>query len=264
MRVAAVQISVTPGDIESNTTKMLTYLAAAARGGADVVVFPEMCDTGYDMPIILQSAQTWDTGTVLALCKAANDHNVNVIAGVSERTDKGVFNSAAIINRHGDILGRYRKTHLITAAPMLEHQFLKAGDKLGMSEIEGIHCGFMTCYDIRFPEIARTLSIAGAEILFIPSAFPMVRLPHWTVLLSARAIENQVFVVACNRVGTDAGITFCGTTMIIDPYGTVVASGSAIHEGPILGDINLNMIQTVRSQIKVHQDRRPALYALST
>jgi len=264
MRVAAIQIAVTPGDLESNTAKMLTHLVTAARGGADVVVFPEMCDTGYDMPVILKSAQSWNNGTVPALRKAANDLNVNVIAGVSELTEEGVFNSTAIISRHGDIAGRYRKTHLITAAPMLEHQFLKSGDKLGMAQIEEIHCGLMTCYDIRFPEIARSLSIAGAEILFIPSAFPMVRLPHWTILTAARAIENQVFVVACNRIGTDAGMTFCGTTTIIDPYGTVVASASAIHEGPIFGDINLNMIQTVRSQIKVHQDRRPALYALST
>jgi predicted amidohydrolase len=79
-------------------------------------------------------------------------------------------------------------------------------------------------------------------------------------LTAARAIKNQVFVVACNRIGTDAGITFCGTTMIIDPYGTVLASASAIHEGIVFADIDLKMIQIVRSQIKVHQDRRPTLY----
>jgi len=262
MKIAAVQFAVTPGAVESNTEKMLDYLASAHQRGADVVVFPEMSDTGYDMPLILQTAQSWDGGTIRVLREAAKDKNINVVAGVSERTADGVFNSTAIVDRCGDISGKYRKTHLITAEPMLEHHFLKAGDKLGIAEIEGIRCGFMTCYDIRFPEIARTLSIAGAEILFIPSAFPLVRLPHWTVLLAARAIENQVFIVACNRVGTDAGVTFCGTSMIIDPYGTLVASASTIHEGLIEGDVSLNMVQTVRAQIKVHQDRRPSLYAL--
>lgn len=260
MKIAAAQIITTPGAVQDNTKKMLDYIDRSASLGSDVVMFPEMSDTGYDMPLIMSSAQSWDEGTVPALQASAKRYGINVIAGVSERTNEGVFNSTVIINREGSISGRYRKTHLITAEPMLEHRFLKAGESLGIAEVEGVLCGFMTCYDIRFPEIARTLSLKGANILFVPSAFPLVRLTHWTVLLNARAVENQVFVVACNRIGIDAGVSFCGTTTIIDPYGAIIASSSAIHETLVAGEIDLEMIKTVRSQIKVHQDRRPALY----
>lgn len=260
MKIAAAQLNVSPGETDTNTGKMLQYLEKASASGADVIVFPEMSDTGYDMPTILKTAQPWDRGPVSALRAAAKRNAIAVIAGVSERTSDGVYNGTAVIDKDGELIGSYRKTHLITAEPMLEHHFLKAGDRLGRGDILGHKIGLMTCYDIRFPEVARTLSIEGAEILFIPSAFPLVRLPHWTSLLSARAIENQVFVVACNRVGHDAGVTFCGTSTILDPYGTVVASASDIHESLIIGELNFEMLSIVRSQIKVHQDRRPSLY----
>src|SRR5271154_6544234 len=102
MKIAAVQFAVTPGAVESNTEKMLDYLASAHQRGADVVVFPEMSDTGYDMPLILQTAQSWDGGTIRVLREAAKDKNINLVAGVSERTADGVFNSTAIVDRCGD------------------------------------------------------------------------------------------------------------------------------------------------------------------
>jgi omega-amidase len=260
MRTAAAQISVEPGNVRENTEKMLSFVEQAAKIGADVVVFPEMSDTGYDMPMIVNRAQTWETGTAPALQEAARRNGLNIVAGVSERTTDGIFNSIIIIDRKGVITERYRKTHLITAEPILEQKFLKAGSRLVTAEVDGVLCGFMTCYDIRFPEVARTLSVRGAQILFIPSAFPLVRLPHWISLVNARAIENQIFVVACNRIGHDAGISFCGTTTIVDPYGTVISSGSDIHESLVTANIDLSMIDTVRSQIKVYQDRQPNLY----
>lgn len=263
MLIGAVQMNATPGAIPENTAKMLSYVERAAGKQLDVVVFPEMADTGYDMKLIVQVATPWDDGAVPQLRQAARKHGINIVAGVSERAEGGVFNSLVVIDRQGQVAGRYRKTHLITAEPMVEHLFLKSGGELGRTTIENVPCGLMTCYDIRFPEVSRSLSIEGAKILFVPSAFPLVRLPHWTTLVTARAIENQVFVVACNRVGADAGVPFCGTSMVVDPYGVTVASGSDIHESLIVADINLEMISTVRSQIKVHQDRRPDLYRLA-
>ncbi len=261
MKISTAQISVVPGDVKGNTDIMLTYVGQAKGRGADVIVFPKMADTGYDLPLVVKTAQDWNKGTVPSLKKAAAEHRINIVAGVSERVSEGVYNTNVIINREGEVIGAYRKTHLCTNNPPLEHHFLQAGNKLEIFGLEDTQCGFMTCYDIRFPEIARTLTIKGAKILFITSAFSMSRIQHWEILLAARAIENQVFVVACNRIGTDAGMTFCGASTIIDPYGTIVSIGSAIHEGLITGEINLDMINALRSQYKVLEDRRPALYS---
>ncbi len=262
MKIAAAQISLKLGDLEANTKKLLQKLEQAYNVGADIVVFPEMSDTGYDNKIMIDLAQNWESGTIPELCKAAEKYKLNVVAGVSERVEDGVYNSMAIIDRNGKIIGKYRKTHLCTVEPFFEHKLFKAGDKLCQLELENINCGFINCYEIRFPEIVRTLSIQGVKILFVPAAFPMVRLQHWKILLEARAIENQIFIVACNRVGLDNKNNFCGLTTIIDPYGTTTASGSAIHEKLIVGEIDMEMINTVRSQIQVHQDRRSDLYNL--
>lgn len=263
MRIALIQLSVTPGAVAANTAKMLDLIAAAERQGADVVVFPELSDTGYDLKQVVAVAQRWEQGTVPELATAARVRGLNIVAGVSERTDQGVFNSLVVINREGQVAARYRKTHLITAEPIFEHLFLKAGDVLVTTVIDGVPCGLMTCYDVRFPEIARTLSVEGAHIIFVPSAFPLVRLQHWRTLVTARAIENQLFVVAANRVGSDANVPFCGTSMILDPYGVTLASGSEMHESVVIADLDMTMIETVRTQIKVHQDRRPELYKLA-
>ena len=260
MKVAAAQLSLISGDLVKNTNKMLEYVGAAAKDGADVVFFPEMSDTGYETPVIRNKAQSWDQGTVPQLCDASRTSKINVIAGVSERTADGIFNSIVIIDRHGKVIGKYRKTHLIKSKPFLEHECFTAGDSLDVFNVEGMNCGFMTCYDIRFSEVAGTLRNKGAEAIFVPAAFPLVRQTHWMTLLAARAIENQVFVVGANRVGTDGEVTFAGTSMIIDPYGTILSSGSAIHEGLISGEITSKAVAELRAQFKVHEDRRPSLY----
>lgn len=260
MRISAVQMDCVTGDPARNCEKMLGFIEAAASDRADIVVFPEMADTGYDMQQILRSASDWSAGPVQRLCSAAAKYGINVIAGLSERAGDDVYNAMAVIDRTGKIAGRYRKTHLITAEPMLEHKFLKPGDALGLAELEGITIGMMTCYDVRFPEVARTLALAGAKILFIPSAWPLVRLPHWQCLTAARAIENQVFVVAPGRIGAEGGSVFAGTSVIYNPYGVLLASASQIYERRITADLDLGEIDLVRSQVQVHRDRRPDLY----
>ncbi|HEV3157970.1 MAG TPA: nitrilase-related carbon-nitrogen hydrolase, partial [Candidatus Baltobacteraceae bacterium] len=193
MKIAAVQINVTPGDITKNVEKLTRYIDEASNSGNDLVIFPEMSDVGYDMPIIVKTASSWDDegSPVRILQQKALRRNINIVAGVSERVKEDVYNALVVINRQGRIVSKYRKTHLITAEPMLEHHHLKAGDKLVTCKIDDVEVGLMTCYDIRFPEVARSLSISGAKLLLVPAAFPLVRLPHWTALNIARAIENQ-------------------------------------------------------------------------
>jgi omega-amidase len=117
----------------------------------------------------------------------------------------------------------------------------------------------MICYDIRFPELARTLALDGAKILFVPAEWPHPRLHHWRTLLMARAIENQMFVVSCNRVGTSGSTHFFGHSLIIDPWGEIIAEG-AEHEEIITAALDLTEVDKVRGRIPVFEDRRPELY----
>jgi len=260
MKISLAQIDIESGNVTKNIQTMLSYVEKAKKDENDLVIFPEMSDTGYDMEVILKKATTWKVGVVPALCEAAKLHNINIIAGVSEKDKADVFNAVVVINREGEITGNYRKTHLITAEPMLEHKFLKPGNKLGIVKVDGHKIGIITCYEIRFPEISRALALSGIELLVIPAAWPLVRLPHWNTLIPARAIENQIYVAATSRIGNDTGLQFSGSSMIISPYGNTLASATQIHEGLISSVIDFNFINTVRSQIKVHQDRRADLY----
>jgi len=261
MKICLAQIDVQLGCVEENTKKMTRWIERAGSEGNDLIVFPEMSDTGYDMDVILKTSSDWNSGVIESIKQAAAKANINVIAGISERVASDVYNSIAVLDRNGKQIGKYRKTHLITAEPTCEQLFLKAGEELGVVEIEGHLIGLMTCYEIRFPEIARTLALRGAEILVIPAAWPLIRLPHWEALILARAIENQVFVAATSRIGNDTGVPFSGTSTIISPYGNIMASASQIHEELISTNINFDFIDEVRGQIKVHQDRRVDLYS---
>jgi len=262
MRVGVAQLNCEVGNISANTDKMIRLAEEAKRSGCNVILFPEMSDTGYVMPVIVQTASLWTEGPAVALRRAAEKHHIYIVAGLSERENASVYNSIAFIGPDGSILGKYRKTHLITAEPMLEHRHLKAGDELIRGAIDGIPVGFMTCYDVRFPEIARALAAAGAEIIFLPAAFPLVRIAHWKILSEARAIENQLFIVAANRIGADGpGLTFGGASRVIDPHGILLASASETEEKLLLVDLDPAAVKQTRSQLQVHQDRRPDLYA---
>jgi len=263
MKVALAQIEVSSGEPEANTSKMIKWVERAAREGNDVVVFPEMTDTGYEMPIILKTAQNWESGPAQELAEAAKKYNINVVAGISEHENDNVFNSILVLNRDGQKVGKYRKTHLITAAPMHEEKYLGFGEELVICEIDGVKVGLMTCYEIRFPEIARKLAFAGAELIVITAAFPLIRLSHWQTLTQARAIENQVYVAATSRIGKDKpeGLQFCGTSTIYNPYGVTLSTSSQVHEALVTADVDVDVIKSVRAQIKVHQDVRPNLYS---
>ncbi|WP_324253969.1 nitrilase-related carbon-nitrogen hydrolase [Paenibacillus sp. 1001270B_150601_E10] len=149
---------------------------------------------------------------------------------------------------------------------MDEHLHLTEGESVNRFELDGIPCGSIICYDLRFPELTRTLALSGAQVLFVPAQWPNPRLYHWKTLLAARAIENQMAVVACNRMGSSIGdhgevTSFFGHSMIIDPWGEVTAS-AADEEIILTGKINLEQIPDVRSRIPVFKDRKPHIYHL--
>jgi predicted amidohydrolase len=176
-----------------------------------------------------------------------------------------ISNTSILFNPKGERTATYRKTHLFSLFG--EEKHMAAGKTLGLAETPWGLTGLSVCYDIRFPELFRTYALKGVRIVFSPMAFPYPRLEHWKILVRARAIENQMFVVGTNQVGReDCGpdnmLTYCGDSVIIDPWGRTVVEASETDEALLTAAIDLDLVEETRSKMKVLADRRPDLYEL--
>jgi predicted amidohydrolase len=264
VKIAAAQISCALGDLDANLRKIRDFSVRAKEFGADLVVFPEMADTGYAMPVIQACARPWSGGAVPELQKIAQGLSLAIVCGVSERDGTSIYNSQVFIDANGNVVGSYRKTHLFTAAPIGEDKCFSPGNELTSFPFGGLRLGLSICYDLRFPEVYRTLAIEGdVNVFILSSAWPFPRVEHFRILAIARAIENQSYVIVSNRVGTDEGVTFCGSSAIIDPYGVTIASASTDREELVQAEISEEAISSVRSKMAVFVQRRPDLYGKS-
>jgi len=261
MKIAAAQISCVVGDVAANLRKIRDFSAQAKEGGAELVVFPEVADTGYSMSLIAAGSTPWTEGAVPELQKIAQDLSIAIICGVSEREGASIYNSQVFVDAKGDIVGSYRKTHLFTGTPIGEDECFKPGNELKSFPFGGFRLGLSVCYDLRFPEIFRTLAIEQkANVFILSSAWPYPRIEHFRTLVTARAIENQSYIISSNRVGTDEGVTCCGSSAIIDPYGVILASASSDREELILAEVSKDAITAVRNKMAVFAQRRPDVY----
>jgi omega-amidase len=260
MRFAIAQIKCIPGDVESNCERIRKYAAEAKRLNADAVVFPEMTDTGYDLKTVRKCASTWAEPPIQSMQQAAAASGIHLFCGLSEREEGRIYNSIAVADKNGDLIGRYRKTHLFIKDDFREEHWIKPGEALSTVKIGNARIGLMICFDLRFPEVARTLVLNGAEILLIAAAWPLERIEHFRTLARARAIENECYVIACNRVGCDGGVSFGGSSCIMDPNGEVIVKASESREEIITAEITLETVRTVRKSMPVLNARRPDLY----
>jgi predicted amidohydrolase len=261
MKVAAVQLVCTLGDVPANLNKMRDFCARAKQEGVDLIVFPEAADTGYSMPVIIREAKPWTEGAVPALQEMAKEFALTIVSGVSERAGDRIYNSQVFIDPRGEIAASYRKTHLFVLPPNDESSCYSPGDKFVSVAANGFRFGLSICYDLRFPEVCRALTLEhGANVMLVSSAWPLPRAAHLRALAVARAIENQSYLVLANRAGADAGVTCCGQSAIIDPTGNLIASASDGREEMITGEISEEAIAAVRDKIPVFAHRRTDLY----
>ncbi len=259
MIIAAAQIACTLGDLSANIQKMREFAGRAQTTGAELVIFPEMADTGYAMQVIREKATPWSEGGVPELQKIAGTLAIAIISGVSEREGDLIYNAQVVIDSTGAIVSKYRKTHLF--APIEEDKCFAPGSELVSVAFGSLQIGLTICYDLRFPEIYRSLAVAQrANAFVISSAWPFPRVEHQRVLATARAIENQSYIILANRVGRDDGMPFCGSSVIIDPYGVVVAAASADREELVVADLSQEVINAVRERMPVFADRRKDIY----
>jgi omega-amidase len=261
MKIAVAQISCSLGDPEANLLKVRDFSRRAKDFGAELIVFPEMTDTGYSMPVIRTHANSWNSGFVPGLQEIASDLSIAIVSGVSERADSSIYNSQVLIDSSGNIPAKYRKTHLYAVSPVEEQTCFAPGDCFVTFELGNLRFGFSICYDLRFPEMYRKLATEQKVGAFIvSSAWPFPRLEHFRTLAMARAIENQSYVIASNRVGKDDDLWFCGSSAIIDPRGVVIAAASADREELIHANVSEELVLSVRNRVESFAHRRPDLY----
>jgi predicted amidohydrolase len=265
LTVSMAQIAVVPSQPDENLRKGEALIAEAARRGSHIVCLPEMWTTGFnwaenerlarERPDIIgrigeiaQKYKIWVNGSVLALDE-----------------ENRVTNTSILFDAEGQQAGIYRKTHLFSL--LHEDQHMAPGKSLTVIDTPWGKAGLAICYDIRFPELFRTYALKGVKFVLIPMAFPHPRLEHWKILVRARAIENQMFLIGVNQVGRedfgpDGWVTYFGHSVMIDPWGQTVAEGNEGEEMLLTATIDTGQVDEIRAAMTVLQDRRPELYEL--
>lgn len=255
IKVGAVQFNIRLGDVDANVGQVQNALRQLAKDGCRLAVLPEMWDTGYDYKRLNELALR--TPEVLEeLGRLSRELGMVIVGSMPEPNGERVFNTAYILDR-GELLGKYRKIHLFSL--MGEDRSLDGGDSCLVVDTHLGRLGVFICYDLRFPELARRLAVEGAEIIAVPAEWPKPREEHWRTLLRARAIENQLFIVAANCCGVQGKLDFFGSSLIIGPKGELLAEGG-YEECTISASLDFNAMENWRQQIPCFADRKPSCY----
>lgn len=270
INVAVVQRS-GAGTTQENLKKMTSLVESAANNyqKLDVIVFPEYC---YYAPTTMEEskkvAEEIPGPFTEAMSALAKKHHVNIIPGTFvENAQSGkVHNSCVFIDREGKILGTYRKIHLMDAIGYKESNYVEAGKEMCVFESDIGRIGMMVCYDLRFPELARSMVLKGADILFVPSEFPSgnplpPRTDHWDLLVRSTALYNLTYVVAANQFGPLHNDNPFGRSSIVDPWGTIISAASG-REDIVYATLDMDYQQQVRDRVATWVNRRPELYEL--
>jgi predicted amidohydrolase len=271
MRVAAIQLNST-GEVARNVETAERLVRGAAADGAELAVLPEKWNLLGDSAVLLQGAELLDGPTVSAARSWARELGIHLVAGsIAERSDDAdkSFNTSILIGPEGELEASYRKIHMfdvdVGGVAYRESEHEEPGDEIVTAELggalEGVTIGMSVCYDLRFPELYRILAVRGATVITVPSAFTLeTGRDHWDVLLRARAIENQAFVVAANQIGeAPPHYRSYGRSAILDPWGVVLAQAPD-EQCFITADLDLELQDRVRTMLPSLANRRPASY----
>ncbi|MCG8567612.1 MAG: carbon-nitrogen family hydrolase [Desulfobacterales bacterium] len=263
-KACALQFDVKTGDSRANLSWIEKELEMLARKQVSLVVLPELFAPGFDngnmeaharkTPEILDRLSQWARRYAMAICGS--------LPALADSADNGqdmlrVYNTLYFVDLDGEIKGNYRKLHLFPLSGEPDHYL--PGDQLVVADTLLGRVGLMICYDLRFPELARELTLAGAETLVVPAQWPSPRMAHWDVLIQARAIDNQAYVIAANRLGRDGRLVYTGGSQIVDPMGKVL-DRAGTDSSMAMADIDLDQVDGARKLIPMIQDRRPDIY----
>ena len=261
MKVTCLQMNMLLAEPDHNFAHAAEMICKAMEDAPDVLVLPETWNTGFFPKEDTASFCDTDCRRVKSeIGTLAKSYGVNIVAGsVSDLRDGKLYNTACVFDRTGKCIASYDKTHLFT--PMGEDTYYTKGQHLCSFQLDGVKCGLSICYDIRFPELTRSLAVQGLDMLFVVSQWPKARISHLRNLTVARAIENQIFVVCCNSCGIAGETVYGGHSAVIDPWGQTLALAGE-QEELLSAKCDLSIAQNIRTSINVFADRRPELYKM--
>lgn len=254
-KCAAVQFNIALGDVNANLKKAETALDRVAKQGVQLAVLPEMWSAGYDYKRLTKHAE--ETPRVLdVISRKSAEFDMVVVGSLPESNAGKIHNTAYVVDR-GEVIASYRKLHMFST--MGEDRFLSPGEKSLVVPTSAGRLGIAICYDLRFPELFRKMALEGAEIICLPAEWPKPRQEHWRTLLRARAMENQLFVIASNCCGIQGKLDFFGMSLLLSARGDVIAEGGE-EDVELIGTFDYQEMVDYRSQIRCYDDRRPEIY----
>ncbi|MEI5524707.1 carbon-nitrogen family hydrolase [Streptomyces brasiliscabiei] len=255
MRASLIQIGVDEDESVDSRRRRVASLVRE-QSGADLVVLPELWTTGaFAFESFTAAAEPLQGPTYEAMAKAASDTGVWLHAGsIPERgPDGSLYNTSLVFSPSGDLAASYRKIHRF-GFDKGEAVLMGAGAELVTLQLPGTTAGIATCYDLRFPELFRGLVDAGAETFVLCAGWPERRRAHWTLLARARAVENQAYVLACGTAGTHAGVPQAGHSIVVDPWGEVLAEAGPGEE-VLTVEFDPARVAATREQFPALKDR---------
>ncbi len=258
IHAACFQWAVIPGRPDVNLSKVQKGIAGLAAKGAHLVVLPEMWSCGFDYGRLREIALE-TPGILTELASWCRRHRVVVVGSLPELDGGSLYNTNYVVDADGSLRGAYRKTHLFTLHGE-HHHFAPGEDVLVCNTLAG-RLGVITCYDLRFPELARVLALEGARILCVSAQWPLPRIEQWSLILRCRAVENQMFVVGCNGCGEEGDRRYGGASAIVSPLGVQLALANG-EECTLFAKLDLQEVEAFREHIPCFRDRRPELYRL--
>lgn len=257
LKIACAQIDLVLGDKKANLEKTSKFASIASTKGADIICYPEYLTTGYAYEKIDKLAEPIPGPSTYKLQSIAKENGIYIVASLIEALENKFYNTALLISSEGKLLGKYGKVHLFYTEP----NYFQHGNEYVTFDTKFGKIGLMICYDAIFPEVARVLALEGAEIIFMPANWPEPFVSQWLLATSARALDNQIWVVAVNRVGTDGTFTYFGKSRIVDPYGNPASECSNNNEELVAAKIEPKKSEEFKNIVNFLQDRQTKTYA---
>ena len=263
MKVAVVQLKASTNK-KTNLKKILNYISKAAQNKATLVAFPEFMmfytDSSQTPKQLASLAETISGNFVTTIANTAKENQIQVIGSFYEKSTKKnrVYDTSFVIDKSGKVISTYRKIHLYDALGFRESDKMTPGSKIAKPVKTSIgKVGLMICYDLRFPEMSRSLAVAGSEVLVAPSAWVKgdMKEEHWLTINKTRAIENGCYVMAPDQVGN----IYCGRSIVVDPYGKILLDMKK-RQGIGYVNIDLKKIKQVRKVLPLLKNRRTDVY----
>jgi deaminated glutathione amidase len=266
MRVALCQIAVSSRP-DVNLARVQSALREAAGQGADLAVFPEATQIRFGSDLAAAAEPVPDGTFASGLAAAAKETGVGLVAGVFEPAPDGrVYNTAVAYDATGELVTSYRKLHLFDAFGQRESDSVAPGSSVVTCDLAGMHAGLEICYDIRFPELSRALTLAGATILLVPTAWAsgLFKEEHWVTLVRARAIENTVWIVAVDQVPdpdepTHRNLAGSGRSLLVDPFGVVRTDLGSVPR-VVVAEVDPGLVDEVRESVPSLANRRADVF----